>query len=52
VFHSHPLRHILVALAGWINQQHRGVIDDLQEDIVYCASSSGPSGFDSRTTTG
>ena len=29
---SHPLQFILVALAGWINQQQREVIDYLQEE--------------------
>jgi hypothetical protein len=28
----HPLRFLLVALAGWINQQQRDVIDYLQEE--------------------
>ena len=28
---SYPLRFALVALAGWINQQQRDVIDYLQE---------------------
>ena len=27
-----PLRFVLVALAGWINQQQRNVIDYLQEE--------------------
>lgn len=29
---SHPLQLLLVALAGWINQQQRDVIDYLQEE--------------------
>src|SRR5215813_7773116 len=29
---SHPLQFVLVALAGWINQQQREVIDYLQEE--------------------
>jgi len=29
---SHPLHFVLVALAGWINQQQRDVIDYLQEE--------------------
>jgi hypothetical protein len=29
---SHPLQFLLVALAGWINQQQREVIDYLQEE--------------------
>jgi putative transposase len=29
---SHPLRFVLVALAGWINGQQREVIDYLQEE--------------------
>jgi putative transposase len=29
---SHPLQVVLVALAGWINQQQRDVIDYLQEE--------------------
>src|SRR5262245_17729212 len=29
---SHPLQFVLVALAGWINQQQRDVIDYLQEE--------------------
>jgi hypothetical protein len=28
----HPVRLLLVALAGWINQQQRDVIDYLQEE--------------------
>jgi hypothetical protein len=28
----HPLRVLRVALAGWINQQQRDVIDYLQEE--------------------
>ena len=28
----HPLRFLLVALAGWINQQQRDVIDYLQAE--------------------
>jgi hypothetical protein len=28
----HPLRFLLVALAGWINQQQRDVIDYLQQE--------------------
>ena len=29
---SHPLQFLLVALAGWINQQQRDVIDYLQAE--------------------
>ena len=29
---SHPLRFLVVALAGWINQQQREVIDYLQTE--------------------
>ena len=29
---SHPLQFVLVALAGWMNQQQRDVIDYLQEE--------------------
>jgi hypothetical protein len=29
---SHPLQFVLVALAGWINQQQQDVIDYLQEE--------------------
>src|SRR5262245_42037136 len=29
---SHPLQFVLIALAGWINQQQRDVIDYLQEE--------------------
>jgi hypothetical protein len=29
---SHPLQFVLVALAGWLNQQQRDVIDFLHED--------------------
>jgi len=29
---SHPLQFLLVALAGWFNQQQRDVIDYLQEE--------------------
>jgi hypothetical protein len=29
---SHPLRFVLIVLAGWMNQQQREVIDYLQEE--------------------
>jgi len=29
---SHPLQFVLVALAGWFNQQQRDVIDYLREE--------------------
>ena len=29
---SHPLEFVLVAVAGWMNQQQRAVIDYLQEE--------------------
>jgi putative transposase len=29
---SHPLQFVLVALAGWMNQRQREVIDYLQEE--------------------
>src|SRR4029453_26509 len=32
---SHPLQFLLVALAGWVNQQQRDVIDYLQEEKPY-----------------
>jgi hypothetical protein len=40
---SHPLQVLLVALAGWINQQQREVIDYLRRRTVSCGNSSGPS---------
>ena len=30
----HPLRFVLVALAGWMNQQQRDVIDYLLEENI------------------
>ncbi len=33
------LQFLVVALAGWINQQQRDVIDYLQEETASCASS-------------
>jgi hypothetical protein len=39
---SHPLRFVLVALAGWMNQQQRDVIDYLQEETASCGNSSAP----------
>ena len=38
----HPLRLLLVALAGWINQQQRDVIDYLQEENRVLREQLGP----------
>ena len=38
----HPLRFLLVALAGWINQQQRDVIDYLQEENRVLREQLGP----------
>jgi putative transposase len=38
----HPLRVLLVALAGWINQQQRDVIDYLQEENRVLREQLGP----------
>ncbi|MPZ20031.1 MAG: transposase [Luteitalea sp.] len=38
----HPLRFFLVALAGWINQQQRDVIDYLQEENRVLREQLGP----------
>ena len=38
----HPLRFLLVALAGWINQQQRDVIDNLQEENCVLREQLGP----------
>ena len=37
---SHPLQFLLVALAGWINQQQREVIEYLQTENRAFESSS------------
>src|SRR3989442_2396552 len=39
---SHPLRFLLVALAGWIHQQQRDVIDYLQEENRVLREQLGP----------
>jgi len=39
---SHPLRFLLVALAGWINQQQRDVIDYLQAENRVLREQLGP----------
>jgi putative transposase len=39
---SHFLRFVLVALAGWINQQQRNVIDYLQEENRALREQLGP----------
>jgi putative transposase len=38
----HPLRLLLMALAGWINQQQRDVIDYLQEENRVLREQLGP----------
>jgi hypothetical protein len=37
-----PLRFVLVALAGWVNQQQRDVIDYLQEENRALREQIGP----------
>ena len=39
---GHPLRLLLVTLAGWINQQRRDVIDYLQEENRVLREQLGP----------
>ena len=39
---SHPLRFLLVAMAGWIHQQQRDVIDYLQEENRVLLEQLGP----------
>ena len=39
---SHPLQFILVAVAGWVNQQQRDVIDYLQEENRVLREQLGP----------
>jgi hypothetical protein len=39
---SHPLQFVLVALAGWVNQQQRDVIDYLQEENRVLREQFGP----------
>ena len=39
---GHPLQFLLVALAGWINQQQRDVIDYLQEENRVLREQLGP----------
>jgi hypothetical protein len=41
----HPLRILLVALAGWINQQQRDIIDYLQEENRVLREQLGPRGL-------
>jgi hypothetical protein len=38
---SHPLRSVLIALAGWMNEQQRDVIDYLQEENRYLREQLG-----------
>jgi hypothetical protein len=38
----HPLRFLFLALAGWINQQQRDVIDYLQEENRVLREQLGP----------
>ena len=44
-----PLRFVLVALAGWMNQQQRDVIDYLQEENRALRAQLGPAVCGSRT---
>ena len=46
---SHPLQFLLVALAGWINQQQRDVIAYRQEENRVFASSLDLDGYASPT---
>ena len=46
---SYPLQFFVVALAGWINQQQRDVIDYLRPRIACSTSRSARDGYDSRT---
>ena len=39
---QHPLRFVLVAIAGWMNQQQRDVIDYLQEENRVLREQLGP----------
>jgi hypothetical protein len=39
---SSPLRFVIVALAGWVNQQQREVIDYLQEENRALREPLGP----------
>src|SRR5688572_29000965 len=39
---SHPLRFLLLAIAGWIHQQQRDVIDYLQEENRILREQLGP----------
>ena len=39
---SYPLRFLLVAIAGWIHQQQRDVIDYLQEENRVLREQIGP----------
>jgi len=48
---SSPLRFVLVALAGWMNQQQRHVIDYLQEENRALREQLGPGVSGSRTTS-
>jgi hypothetical protein len=43
-----PLRFVLVALAGWMNQQQRDVIDYLQEENRVLREQLGPRPTSSR----
>jgi hypothetical protein len=38
----HPLRFVLIALAGWMHQQQRDVIDYLQEENRVLREQLGP----------
>src|SRR5712691_12536999 len=39
---SYPLRFVFVALAGWVNQQQRDVVDYLQEENRALREQVGP----------
>jgi hypothetical protein len=47
----HPLRFLLVALAGWIDLQQRDVIDYLQEENRVLREQLGPRRFGSPTSS-
>ena len=46
---SHPVQFVLVALAGWVNQQQRDVIDYLREENRPARTARGPDVCASRT---
>ena len=45
----HAWRFVLIALAGWMHQQQRDVIDYLQEENRVLRDSSGPDACGSPT---